>query len=85
LWPFGTSWRRCCFGAFRETNQVTCFRILSLKTLSRFSLLDRFTGDNSTNIQAKNVTVQQNGLSYTAVKEVAMDVFKSNFYDLGKQ
>ncbi|HDR7898942.1 hypothetical protein OCD85_15970 [Bacillus pacificus] len=41
-------------------------------------------GDNSTNIQAKNVTVQQNGLSYTAVKEVAMDVFKSNFYDLGK-
>ncbi|MGR5917190.1 LPO_1073/Vpar_1526 family protein [Bacillus pacificus] len=35
-------------------------------------------------MQAKNVTVQQNGLSYTAVKEVAMDVFKSNFYDLGK-
>lgn len=41
-------------------------------------------GDDSTNIQAQNVTIQHNGLSYTAVKEVAMDVFKSNFYDLGK-
>ncbi len=41
-------------------------------------------GDESTNIQAQNVTIQHNGLSYTDVKEVAMDVFKSNFYDLGE-
>ncbi|MDK3014535.1 LPO_1073/Vpar_1526 family protein [Bacillus sp. RB3] len=41
-------------------------------------------GDDSTNIQAQNVTIQHNGLSYTEVKEVAMDVFKSNFYNLGQ-
>lgn len=41
-------------------------------------------GDDSTNIQGQNVTIQHNGLSYTDVKEVAMDVFKSNFYDLGQ-
>lgn len=41
-------------------------------------------GDDSTNIQAQNVNIQHNGLSYTDVKEVAMDVFKSNFYNLGQ-
>ncbi|PFX76397.1 hypothetical protein COL39_03610 [Bacillus cereus] len=41
-------------------------------------------GDDSTNIQAQNVTIQHNGLSYTDVKEVAMEIFKSNFYNLGK-
>lgn len=41
-------------------------------------------GDNSTNIQAENVNVQK-GLSYLDVKEVAMDVFKSNFYKLGEK
>lgn len=42
-------------------------------------------GDNSTNIQAENVTIQKTGLSYSDVKEIAMDVFKSNFYDLGEK
>lgn len=41
-------------------------------------------GNYSTNVQGNKVTVnQQNGLSYQQVRQVAMDVFKSNFYDLG--
>lgn len=43
-------------------------------------------GDDSTNIQGNNVTVnQQNGMDYLQVRQVAMDVFKSNFYDLGEK
>lgn len=38
-------------------------------------------GDNSTNIQAEEVSVSQ-GLTYTEVRQVATDVFKANFYDL---
>jgi len=38
-------------------------------------------GDNSTNIQANEVTVVQ-GLDYSQVREVALDVFRSNFYEL---
>ncbi|MEK3821358.1 LPO_1073/Vpar_1526 family protein [Cytobacillus sp. FSL W8-0315] len=42
------------------------------------------SGDHSTNIQGNKVTVnQQSGLDYLQVRQVAMDVFKSNFYDLG--
>ena len=44
------------------------------------------TGDNSTSIQATelaiDVTINQ-GLSYTDVKDIALDVFKANFYELG--
>jgi len=43
------------------------------------------SGDNSTNIQGSDVTVNQYGIKYSDVKEVAMDVFKSNFYDLGEK
>jgi len=39
------------------------------------------SGDNSTNIQADQITVNQ-GLSYADVKEVALDVFRANFYEL---
>lgn len=47
---------------------------------------DIIAGDGSTNIQGNKVTVnQQNGLDYTQVRQVAMDVFKSNFYDLGEK
>ncbi|AOY53364.1 LPO_1073/Vpar_1526 family protein [Clostridium perfringens] len=43
------------------------------------------SGDNSTNIQGKEVTIINNsGLSYSDVKDIAMSVFKSNFYDLGE-
>ncbi|MEK1830897.1 LPO_1073/Vpar_1526 family protein [Priestia megaterium] len=45
-------------------------------------------GDGSTNIQGEKVHVQQyvsQGLNYSEVKEIAMDVFKSNFYDLGEK
>jgi len=43
-------------------------------------------GDESTNVQGKEVTVNQyNGLTYSDVKEVAMDIFKSNFYELGEK
>ncbi|PGW35152.1 LPO_1073/Vpar_1526 family protein [Bacillus thuringiensis] len=40
-------------------------------------------GDGSTNIQGQIVTVN-NGISYQDVKEIAMDVFKNNFVELGK-
>lgn len=42
-------------------------------------------GDSSTNIQGNKVTVVNNGLSYTEVKEVFMDLFKNNFYELGEK
>lgn len=38
-------------------------------------------GDNSTNIQVEELTVVQ-GLTYTEVKQVAIDIFKANFYKL---
>lgn len=38
-------------------------------------------GDGSTNIQAGELTVVQ-GMTYPEVREVALDVFKSNFYQL---
>ena len=38
-------------------------------------------GDGSTNIQAEKLTVVQ-GLTYPEVRQVAIDVFKSNFYEL---
>lgn len=43
------------------------------------------SGDDSINIQAQNITYNENSMTYTDVKNIAMDVFKSNFYDLGKQ
>ena len=43
------------------------------------------SGDNSTNIQGREVHVNNYGISYSDVKEIAMDVFKSNFYDLGEK
>src|SRR5690625_2720006 len=39
------------------------------------------SGDKSTNIQDEEININQ-GLSYSEVKEVALDVFKSNFYEL---
>jgi hypothetical protein len=38
-------------------------------------------GDNSTNIQAGSVTVHH-GLSLTEVRELALDVFRANFFEL---
>lgn len=38
-------------------------------------------GRDSTNIQADSITLN-NGLSYQEVKEIALDIFKANFYDL---
>ena len=38
-------------------------------------------GDNSTNIQAGSVTVHQ-GLSLSEVRKLALDVFRSNFFEL---
>lgn len=43
-------------------------------------------GDESTNVQGGNVLViQQSGLNYDQVRQVAMDIFKNNFYDLGEK
>jgi len=39
------------------------------------------TGDNSTNIQAGSITVYQ-GLSVTEVRQLALDVFRANFFEL---
>lgn len=39
------------------------------------------SGNNSTNIQANEIIVHQ-GLSYSDVREVALDVFRANFYEL---
>mgnify|MGYP000117896027 CR=1 FL=1 len=38
-------------------------------------------GANSTNIQVEELSVVQ-GLTYPEVRQVAIDVFKANFYDL---
>ncbi|AXR16986.1 MULTISPECIES: LPO_1073/Vpar_1526 family protein [unclassified Bacillus (in: firmicutes)] len=42
-------------------------------------------GDNSNNIQGSKVIVNQQGLSYSEVERVVMNIFKSNFYDLGEK
>jgi hypothetical protein len=39
------------------------------------------SGDHSTNIQAGELVIHQ-GLSYSEVREVALDVFRANFYEL---
>lgn len=40
-------------------------------------------GNNSTNLQAQNITVNQ-GLSYTDAREIALDIYHSNFVKLSK-
>lgn len=40
-------------------------------------------GDNSTNLQGKNVVIN-NGLSYNDAKEIALDVFRTNFLQLSQ-
>jgi hypothetical protein len=44
-------------------------------------------GDSSTNIQGKTVNVNHTnyGLGYLEVKEIFMDLFKNNFYNLGQE
>jgi len=39
------------------------------------------SGDNSTNLQAENISITQ-GISYSEAKEIASDVFKNNFIEL---
>lgn len=40
-------------------------------------------GDNSTNLQGQNVTIY-NGISYTDARNIALDVFKTNFLELSQ-
>ncbi|SCM90406.1 LPO_1073/Vpar_1526 family protein [Bacillus mycoides] len=42
-------------------------------------------GNHSNNVQGSKVIVNQYGLSYTEVERAAMNIFKSNFYDLGEK
>ena len=42
------------------------------------------TGDNSTNIQAESITISC-GLTYSDVKEIALDVFNTNFLRLSDE
>lgn len=41
-------------------------------------------GDSSTNLQGKNITINQ-GVSYTDAKEIALDVYKANFLQLSQE
>jgi hypothetical protein len=41
-------------------------------------------GDDSTNVQAGQIVIHQHGLTYNDVKEIALDVFKSNFEQLSQ-
>lgn len=41
-------------------------------------------GDSSTNLQGKNITINQ-GISYTDAKEIALDVYKANFLQLSQE
>jgi len=40
--------------------------------------------EGSTNLQGQNITIHQ-GLSYSEVKEIALDIFKSNFLELSEK
>lgn len=40
------------------------------------------SGDNSINLQAENITLTQTGPSYLEVRQIALDVFRSNFFEL---
>jgi len=42
------------------------------------------TGDNSTNLQGKEITIYQ-GISYKDAKEIALDVYKANFLALSEK
>lgn len=40
-------------------------------------------GNNSTNLQANTISISQNqGLDYQTVKQIALDIFRANFYEL---
>ncbi|WP_010651990.1 LPO_1073/Vpar_1526 family protein [Oceanobacillus massiliensis] len=44
------------------------------------------SGDNSTNIQGRQVLVnQQIGISYSDARQIALDVYKQNFYELSEE
>lgn len=40
-------------------------------------------GDSSLNVQGRNVTI--NGLTYLEARQIALDVFRSNFYQLSEE
>ncbi|HZH60696.1 MAG TPA: LPO_1073/Vpar_1526 family protein [Metabacillus sp.] len=42
-------------------------------------------GDNSNSLQVGGDMYVSQGIQYSQIKEIAMDVFKSNFYDLGEE
>lgn len=46
--------------------------------------LNQEGGEDSTNIQAETVNITHTGLTYLDAKEIALDVFKSNFLQLSK-
>jgi hypothetical protein len=41
------------------------------------------SGDDSTNLQAQSIVVNQ-GISYSDAKDIALDVYKSNFLQLSQ-
>jgi hypothetical protein len=55
-----------------------------LKKMTNKSSQKQDAGDNSTNLQCQQVIVYQ-GISYSAAKEIANDVFKANFIELKQE
>lgn len=43
------------------------------------------SGNNSLNLQAKEIKIVNEGLSYTEAKEIALDVYKANFLELSNK
>jgi hypothetical protein len=55
--------------------------MLSLKRLLRMERQEQKAGDNSINAQIKTLTINQ-GATISEVRELALDVFKANFFEL---
>lgn len=55
-----------------------------LKKMINRSNQNQDAGDNSTNLQGQQVTVNQ-GITYSDAKEIANDVFKANFIELKQE
>lgn len=61
------------------------FKLVKLRmTKTKKTNQTQKSGANSTNLQVESLVVK-NGLTYSEAKEIALDVFKSNFLELSKQ
>jgi hypothetical protein len=75
-------------GCFKNKDQATIQPIYRqaamwnlIKRIANNTKQNQGSGDNSTNLQGKSITIN-NGITYKDAKEIALDVFKSNFIEL---